>query len=138
MGVELRLGDARTVEEAQEVVAGYLPRFNAQFAVAAAQSGSAYRPWPEQSQMEALFCFKYLRTVGADNVVSFAGQRWQIVADKQRRSYAHARVEVHERADGSLAVYHTGICLTTTAAPAEAPLLRARKGPRVTGRPAAG
>ena len=136
--VELRLADARTLEQAQQVVTDYLPRFNAQFAVPATQPGSAYRPLPEHSQAEAIFCFKYLRTVGADNVVSFAGQRWQIVANKQRRSYAHARVEVHEHLDGSLAVYHTGICLTTTAAPAEAPLLRARKGPRVTGRPAAG
>jgi len=136
--VELRLADARTLEQAQQVVTDYLPRFNAQFAVPATQPGSAYRPLPEHSQAEAIFCFKYLRMVGADNVVSFAGQRWQIVADKQRRSYAHARVEVHEHLDGSLAVYHTGICLTTTAAPAEAPLLRARKGPRVTGRPAAG
>lgn len=137
MVIELRLADARTLEQAQQVAADYLPRFNAQFAVAAAQPGTAYRPLSEPSQVEALFCFKYLRTVGADNVVNFAGQRLQIVAEKPRRSYAQARVEVHERLDGSLAVYYAGTCLSTTPAPAEAPLLRARKGPRVTtGRPA--
>ena len=134
--IELRLANARTLEQAQQVAADYLPRFNAQFAVAAAQPGTAYRPLSEPSQVEALFCFKYLRTVGADNVVNFAGQRLQIVADKQRRSYAHTRVEVHERLDGSLAVYDAGTCLTTTPAPAEAPLVRARKGPRVTTRSA--
>ncbi len=106
--IELRLADARTLEQAQQVAA------------------------------EAIFCFKYLRTVGADNVVNFAGQRLQIVANQQRRSYAHARVEVHERLDGSLAVYSAGNCLSTTPAPAEAPLLRARSGPRVTTRPAGG
>src|SRR6266566_4693531 len=136
--IELRLADARTLEQAQQVVAAYLPRFNAQFALGAAQPGSAYRPLPEPSQAQTFFCFKYLRTVGADNVVSFAGQRLQIGADQQRRSYAHARVQVHERLDGSLAVYYAGRCLSTTPAPAEAPLLRARKGPRVTGKPAAG
>ncbi len=136
--IELRLADARTLKQAQQVAADYLPRFNAQFAVAAAQPGTAYRPLSEPSQLEAVFCFKYLRTVGADNVVNFAGQRLQIVADKQRRSYAHARVEVHERLDGSLAVYYAGNCLSTTPAPAEAPLLRARTGPRVTTRPAGG
>ncbi len=136
--VELRLADARTLEQAQQVVREYLPRFNVQFAVAATQPGSAYRPLSEPSQAETLFCFKYWRTVGADNVVSFAGQRLQILADQQRRSYARARVEVHERLDGSLAVYSTGTCLSTTPAPAEAPLLRARTGPRVTPRPAAG
>lgn len=130
MVIELRLADARTLEQAQQVAADYLPRFNAQFAVAAAQPGTAYRPLSEPSQVEAIFCFKYLRTVGADNVVNFAGQRLQIVAEKPRRSYAQARVEVHERLDGSLAVYYAGTCLSTTPAPAEAPLLRARKGPR--------
>jgi hypothetical protein len=64
--------------------------------------------------------------------VSFAGQRLQIRADPHRRSYAHARVQVHERLDGSLAVYHAGRCLRTIPAPAEAPLVRARTGPRVT------
>src|SRR5437667_2102148 len=136
--VELRLADARTIEQAQQVVAEYLPRFNAQFAVAATQPGSAYRPLSEHSQAELLFCFKYWRTVGADNVVSFARQRLQIGADTQRRSYAHARVQVHERLDGSLAIYHAGRCLSTTPAPAEAPLVRARTGPRVTSAPAAG
>src|SRR5713101_2317440 len=126
--VELRLADARTIEQAQQVVTEYLPRFNAQFAVVATQPGSAYRPLSEHRQAETLFCFKYWRTVGADNVVSFAGQRLQIGADTQRRSYAHARVQVHERLDGSLAVYHTGRCLSTTPAPAEAPLVRARTG----------
>jgi transposase len=134
--VELRLADARTIEQAQQVVTEYLPRFNAQFAVAATQPGSAYRPLSEHSQAEMLFCFKYWRTVGADNVVSFAKQRLQIGADTQRRSYAHARVQVHERLDGSLAVYHAGRCLSTTPAPAEAPLVRARTGPRVTSTPA--
>lgn len=68
--IELRLADARTLEQAQQVVTEYLPRFNAQFAVAATQPGSAYRPLSEHSQAEMLFCFKYWRTVGADNVVS--------------------------------------------------------------------
>ena len=136
--VELRLADARTLEQAQQVVTEYLPRFNAQFAVVATQPGSAYRPLSAQSQAAMLFCFKYWRTVGADNVVSFAGQRLQIRADHQRRSYAHARVQVHERLDGSLAVFHAGRCLSTMSAPAEAPLVRARTGTRVTSTSAAG
>jgi len=41
-------------------------------------------------------------------------------------SYVKARVEVHERMDGSLAVYYKGQCLATKTAPPEAPVLRAR------------
>src|SRR5712692_6093392 len=59
--VELRLADARTLEQAQQVATEYLPRFNVQFAVGAGQPGSAYRPLPEPSQAETCFCFKYWR-----------------------------------------------------------------------------
>jgi hypothetical protein len=136
--VQLRLAEASKLEQANQVLASYLPRFIAQFAVGASQPGSAYRPLSKHSQAETLFCFKYWRTVGADHLVSEASQRLQIGADHQRRSYAHARVQVHERLDGSLAVYYAGRCLSTTPAPAEAPLVRARTGPRVTSTPAAG
>src|SRR5712691_8270059 len=59
--VELRLADARTIAQAQQVVTEYLPRFNAQFAVGATQPGSAYRPLSEHRQAQTLFCFKYWR-----------------------------------------------------------------------------
>ena len=128
--VELRLAEASTLEQANQVVASYLPRFNAQFAVEASQSGSAYRPLPETLAAQELFCFKYQRTVAADNTISFAKQRLQVLADEQRRSYAKARVQVHEHFDGHLSVHYAGRCLATTTAPLEAPKLRARQGAR--------
>jgi hypothetical protein len=42
--VELRLAGADSLETANAVLAGYRTRFNAQFAVAPTQPGSAYRP----------------------------------------------------------------------------------------------
>src|SRR5579872_5883376 len=68
---ELRLAGAATIEEANTVLDTYLPRFNAQFAVPADDPVSAYRPWPEDLAPERIFCFKYQRQVGADNVVRF-------------------------------------------------------------------
>ena len=65
--------------------------------------------------------------MGADNAVRFFAHRLQLGPGPARRSYARARVEVHERLDGSLAVYHQGTLLAARPAPAEAPLLRARK-----------
>src|SRR5258707_14188277 len=66
--VELRLADARTLEQAQQVVRVDQPRFNVKFAVVATQPGGPYRLLLEPSQLEMLFCFKYWRTVGADTV----------------------------------------------------------------------
>jgi hypothetical protein len=64
--------------------------------------------------------------VGADNVVRFGRNRLQTLPTNGRLSYARARVEGHERLDGSLAVYYQGHCLTTKPAPLEAPVLRLR------------
>jgi transposase len=128
--VELRLAGASTLEQANQVVVSYLPRFNTQFAVVPAQEGSAYRPLPASLKAEELFCFKYQRVVAADNTISFAKQRLQLLPDAQRRSYAKARVVVHEHLDGHLSVHCAGRCLLTTTAPLEAPKLRARQGAR--------
>jgi transposase len=129
--IELRLAGASTPEQANEVLQAYLPRFNARFAVPAAQGEAAYRPLPETVCLDTIVCFKYVRTVALDNTVTFGAHRLQLLPDHQRRSYARAEVEVHECLDGRLAVYYAQRCLLTTAAPLEAPEVRARQGRRV-------
>lgn len=54
---DLRLADARTLAEANRGLATFLPRFNARFAVPAAEPGRAYRPLPEGVDRQTLFCF---------------------------------------------------------------------------------
>lgn len=128
--LELRLAGASTPEEAEVVLQAYLPRFNQRFGVPAAQAGSAYRPLPEGLDVEAVCCFKYLRTVGLDNTVTLGPHRLQLLPTPARASYARLRVEVQERLDGSLAVYSQGHCLATIPAPPTAPVLRARSAAR--------
>jgi len=123
---ELRIASAKTTQEANRVLWDFLPRFNQRFAVPAKEAGSAYRKPPEGFNPDEVFCFKYQRTVGRDNVVRFGEHRIQIIPTNGRLSYAKAKVEVQERIDGSLVVYYKGQCLATTPAPPEAPLLRAR------------
>jgi hypothetical protein len=123
---ELRLAGATTIEEANAVLWDYLPRFNQRFAVEAAQPGVAYRPLEGGVTSDDLFCFKYWRTAGADNVVRLGEHRIQLLPSVERASYAKARVEIHERLDGSLAVFHEGQQVGSQRAPAEAPVLRAR------------
>jgi transposase len=123
---ELRSAGARTIEEANRVLWDFLPRYNRRFAVCALQPGSAFRQVGEGFILDDIFCFKYQRTVGLDNVVRFERHRLQIMPTNGRASYARARVEVYRRLDGSLAVYYQGHYLATKPAPPEAPLLRGR------------
>ena len=128
---ELRISGASNMEEANRELWDFLPRYNQKFVVPAAEPGSAYREPPEDFNPDEVFCFKYQRTVGRDNVVRFGEHRLQIMPTNGRLSYAKARVEVHERMDGSLAVYYKGQCLASKPAPVEAPVLRARNMERV-------
>ena len=130
---ELRLADARTMADANRVLRRFLLRYNRRFVVPAADSECAYRSIDGRLDLDTVFCFKYLRTVGRDNVVRFGGHRIQVLPSHGRISYARAKVEVHEHMDGSIAVYYGDTCLATTVAPFEAPLLRARKSSRPPG-----
>ncbi|MDP2726489.1 MAG: ISNCY family transposase, partial [Dehalococcoidia bacterium] len=125
---ELRLAGAATLEEANQVLWQFLPRHNRRFAVPPAASGSAFAALLVGFDPKLVFCFKYERSVGVDNVVRLGEHRLQIMSSEQRASYARTRVEIYERLDGSLAVYHQGQCLATKQAPAEAPVLRSRSG----------
>ena len=124
--VELRLAGATTCAEANRVLAAFLPRFNAQFRVTAREPGTAYRALDAGCEVEGICCFRYERTVAADNTVRLGEHRIQLAAGSTRMSYAKVRVEIQERLDGALVVVHDGTMLATTPAPAEAPLLRAR------------
>lgn len=131
--IELRLAGASTPEEAEVVLQTYVPRFNAQFGVPAAQPELAYRPLTPGLDLDTVCCFKYLRRVAPDNTVTLGDQRLQLLPTETRQSYARAQVEVQERLDGSLAVYYQGQCVATKPAPATAPVLRARSGARPKG-----
>lgn len=126
---ELRLAQVKTMEEANELLARYLPGFNRTFQVTPKEPEIAYRKVNRDFVPDKYFCLKFNRVVGGDNVIKFKGKRLQIKPTNGRRSYAHARVEVHVRLDTEIAVYYQGEYLLTTPAPAESPFQRALSEP---------
>ena len=121
---ELRLAGAKTLDEANRVLADFLPHYNQRFAIAAAESELAYIKPDDSYKPDEFFCFKYPRVVGLDNVVRFGKHRLQVLPSEERLSYARCKVMVHERLDGSLAVYYQGKCLNTRPAPMEPAKIR--------------
>jgi hypothetical protein len=121
---ELRLAGARTKDEANGVLLKFLLEYNCKFAVVAKEPGSAYRQLPEKFKAEEVFCYKYPRIVGTDNVVRFVKQRFQILPNPERVSYARCKVEVYAGLDGNLAVYYKNQRLDTCPAPMESSKLR--------------
>lgn len=108
---ELRLANARTADDANQVLERCLPRHNRRFMVTAQDPVPAWLPWPKNQRLDEFFCFKYRRVVGNDNTVHFGSHVIDIPRSRDRISHAHARVEVHERFDGTLSVFADGLCL---------------------------
>ena len=128
---ELRLEGITTIAAANAYLPGFLERLDARFGVPAGSPEIAYRPLPDELDLDRICCFKYGRIVAADNTIRFGGHVLQLGPVGGRRSLARTRVEVHERLDGSLLVLWRGESVATAAAPADAPTLRARSGSRI-------
>ncbi|MGH7428941.1 MAG: ISNCY family transposase, partial [Candidatus Methylomirabilaceae bacterium] len=129
---ELRLAGVRDRIGANAFLAKFLPRHNARFRQPAANPVSAYRPWPVALDPTTVFCFKYRRIVANDNTVTLGPHCVQICSDATARSYAKLPIELHERLDGSIAVYYQGRRLRSHFVPPRAPArVPARSYPRV-------
>ena len=127
---ELRRARVATVEDAEELLAWYLPRHNARFGVPPADPAPAWRPWPEGPPPEAVLCFHYPRRVGRDSTLDWDG-RALALPRPAGGSWAGRRVILQERLDGSLWAARDDECVPLVPAPDTAPILRASHLARV-------
>lgn len=120
----LRRSGAETAAQANAVLSELLSRVGAPGAIAPARAGAAYRPLPEQLTPEAVFCFKEIRTVAADNTVRLGNRCLELLPNQERTSFVRTQVEVREQLDGHAAIYHQGNPVPIR----EVSVLRARYG----------
>ena len=125
---ELRLAGAKTLAEANEVLEKFVEEYNSRFVVEPKERGSAYRPSPTKAKLAEILCFKYERTVANDNTVQLEGRIIRIGPGPGGRSYARAKVVIHEGMDGSLGVYYQGQRIAYERAPEDLPVLRVKSG----------
>ncbi len=108
---ELRLAGITTIEEANRHIAEtFLPAFNAQFTVPAAEQGSAFLDYVGRALGDIL-AIQEERQVQNDNTVRYKGRVLQIPEQSHRRHFVKASVKVLEYPDGNLAVFHGPRCL---------------------------
>ena len=85
---ELRLAGASTIDQANDVLQKFMPKLNAQFAVAAEQSEKAYRPVPAELSLAETICIKHPRMMARDNTVEYLWRVLQLLPGMDRPSYA--------------------------------------------------
>jgi transposase len=122
--VELRLAGARTLEEANRVLARFLSDYNRRFKVSAREQVAVWRRSPLARQLDRILCLKEWRVVGRDHTVSFDGLVLQITSGRKFFSLARERVEVLQLRDGSVEVHHRQQAVARFTSPAIARLIK--------------
>jgi hypothetical protein len=89
----------------------FVPAYNARFAVAAEQPGSAFVAIGELD-LDQILCVEEPRQVGNDNTVLWRRRRLQIPASPLRPHFVRARVKVRQHLDGTLSIFHGPRCIT--------------------------
>ena len=103
---ELRLAQAKTCEEANRVLTGYLPRFNQKFEVSAKERGDLHRPVDERIDIDEILSVQSEHVLRNDRTVLHE-KRWFQVLTRTRAE----RVTVCEYLNGRIAIKHDRVSL---------------------------
>jgi hypothetical protein len=101
---ELRLAGISTIPEANEFLKTYLPKFNAQFEVAAAEEGDLHRPLTENEKenLDAIFSIQSTRKVRNDFTIQFENQWLQLEKTQPCTVLRNDTVLIEQRLDHTL------------------------------------
>ena len=121
---------------ANEVLPGFLDRFNERFARPAELETPAWRPAPPEVDLARICAFRWRRAVGNDNTIRLEGAVIQL-PPAAGRSLAGRLVEVELRLEGRLVVLIEGRPILAIPAPSEPRRLRDVRLPQADGPPPA-
>lgn len=76
--VEFNIAGITTVDEANIFFRSYIPQFNKLFAVEPEKAESAFRPLPEDLDLDSVLCVKQKRKVDNGGVFSFYGKHFKV------------------------------------------------------------
>jgi transposase len=100
---EMRLAGIKSVDEANEFLATYLPKHNRKFKKQAASEADLHRPALHSRELDRILCIKETRTVKNDFTIAHNGILYQIEQATRAR-----KVTVEERLDGTLHITYKG------------------------------
>jgi len=102
---ELRLAKASTIDQANEVLAAYIPEHNRRFAIEPQHAAPAWRSCPPGLTPEEICALQYARIVRNDNTIKVGKRLIEIRQNPSRSTYAKACVIVRHLLDGGYRVY---------------------------------
>lgn len=100
--VELALAKITTIEEANQFLREFIPKFNVQFGVQPENLNSAFRAAPATTdRFNEYLCIKESRKL-KEGVISYRGNTYQLVLDNKTANISDRVIIVHALFDGRL------------------------------------
>jgi hypothetical protein len=104
---ELHSRSITTLPEANHYLQQYfIPAYQQKFGLAPRDTPAVWRSVPAKTDLFDTLCVKDERVVGNDNTLSYHGQTIQLYPTPHRLHFVKAKVEIRDRPDGKLHVYH--------------------------------
>lgn len=97
---EMRLKGISGVEEANEFLKAYLPRYNKKFGVISREKADLHRPIPKGINLDRIFCIKTPHVMRNDTTVAHETKLYQVNEKTKAK-----KVTVEERIDGTIKIY---------------------------------
>lgn len=104
----LRLADARSLEQANAVLRGFLENWNENFVVPAANATDAHRPLGTLHDLKASLSFVKHPRIDNNYTFSFCSKRYQIAKGQARAGMRGERIRAEQRLDGRIAARFQG------------------------------
>lgn len=92
--VEFQLAAVSSIEQANQFFISYIPKFNARFALKAADPLCAFRAVSENLSLDNILCVKESRILDNGLVFSFYNRHFQIAADSNNLIHPKSKVQV--------------------------------------------
>jgi len=99
----MRLSGINSVDDANEFLKTFLPKYNRKFKKPAASKADLHRPALHSRDLDRILCIKEERTVRNDFTVIYGSKLYQI-----ERAIRAKTIIVEDRLDGTLHITHNG------------------------------
>jgi transposase len=98
---DLRLEGIKTIDEANDHLRYFLPKYAKRFAVKAHKTGDLHRPIPDGMDLDRILCIKTPRVLRNDFTVAHDRKLYQIMDNVRTK-----KLVVEDRLDGSVVIRH--------------------------------
>ena len=100
---EMRLKGIKSVDEANEFLKEYLPKFNKRFCVEALEKGNLHRPLPKGVDLDSILCIREDHPLRKDCTIVHDKKLYQVLSRVDAKE-----VTVQERINGKLLIVYKG------------------------------